>query len=93
MEDTIFEEIGEDTFKELLIYWSSNEGRYRVAIGRMVYNNGFINGKYIIYGVNNLEDRVLLTARSTVIINDNYYPVLYFCRQDILPSIQDATKD
>ncbi len=89
IQGVVYEEIDQDTYEKLLLKWPSNQGRYRHAIGKMVYDDGAVSGKYIVFGTD-IVDRVLLKGESIVIVNDNYYPVVYFCRRDIFDAYKKA---
>lgn len=92
IQGVIFEEIDQDSYDELLQEWPLNQGSYRHAIGKTIYDNGAVSGKYIVYGTD-IEGRVLLKGESIVIVNDNVYPVVYFCRKDILNEYKATQED
>ena len=92
IEGVVYEEINQDMFKKILNQLPSNQWHDSV-IGTMVYNYASLSGEYIIYGNKDLQNRILLKGQSIVIVNDNIYPVLFFCRQDILDEYKETQKD
>jgi hypothetical protein len=94
IEGVIYEEITKDSFNKIYTYLE-NEGMESYEdkiIGKIDYVDIDI-WKYWVYGRRDMDDRILLKGRDSYDFHDANYPELYFCRQDILHSIQDATKD
>ena len=90
--EVVYVQINQDMYQTLIADWTRSRPENTVLVGKMFYN-GIRDGTYLLYGSKATEDRVLLVGNSTVIINDTVYPMLYFCRQDILHKYQDNEEE
>ena len=94
IEGVIYEEITKDTFNIIHTHLKGEgiESYEDKVIGKIDYVDIDI-WKYWVYGIRDLDDKILLKGKDAYNFHDANYPEIYFCRQDILHSIQDATKD